>query len=160
MIFVALVGIGGRYLYSNTTTPSQSQSLQEFPFSFECIGIVSRVIDGDTIEVESTDGFKAGETFRVRLADIDAPERSESGGSASTSALYEQINGEIIGLDIDSVSTYDQYGRIVAVVYVGIDDSTVMNVNKWLVDNRYASIWDFDNNEFNPYAWQLLYDIS
>ena len=34
------------------------------------------------------------------------------------------------------------------------------NVNKWLVDNRYASIDDYDTNEFDPYTWQLLYDIS
>jgi len=149
-----------RTITTSSTTLSTSLQIREKQFSIECIGIVIEVIDGDTIEVESTEGFKAGETFTVRLADIDTPERYESGFSTSKSALYERIYGEIIGLDIDNQSIYGTYGRVIAVVYLQIDDSTVMNVNKWLVDTRYARINDFDTNEFNPYTWQLLYDIS
>ena len=145
---------------TDQVTLSNSQQIQGLPFSIECVGIVTYVEDGDTINIKSTEGFRVGETFPVRFADIDTPPKSTSSGANAKSALNELIYGEVIGLDINDLKNYDKYGRVVAVVYLQIGDSTVMNVNKWLVDNRYANIWDFDDNEFNPYAWQLLYDIS
>lgn len=77
--------------------------------------------------------------------------------ATSKSALNEKIYGKMIGLDIDNKSTYGKYDRVVAVVLLPIDDSTALNVNKWLVDNRYALIDDYDTNEFDPYTWELWY---
>ena len=66
----------------------------------------ARVIDGDTIDV-------AGE--RVRLADIDAPEKDQPLGSAATRYLEQLIGGrpvEVVNLG------RGQYGRIVGTVWV------------------------------------------
>ena len=165
---VILVGIGimygGNYISTpplpfsySTITQLTTQQIQGNQLTIECEGIVTRVIDGDSIEVESTECFIDRETFEVRLADVDTPEYNESGFSTSKSALNEKIYGKIIGLDIDNKSTYGKYDNVVAVVLLPIDDSTALNVNKWLVDNKYALIDDYDTNEFDPYTWKLWY---
>jgi micrococcal nuclease len=53
----------------------------------------------------------------------------------------------------------DHYGRVVAVVYLPFwDYGYALNVNEWLVENGYASIWNH-YNEFNPYSWSLWVPI-
>ena len=147
-------------LFSIVASGLLSLSIQKEKFEVDCIGTVTRVIDGDTIDVYSELGFMEGTTFRVRLADIDAPESYTSDGPASTKALNKRVNGEEIILDIDDVYVYDTTGtRIVAIVYLQVDDSTVLNVNKWLVKKGYAWIDDYPN-EFNPNTWKLRYKIS
>ncbi len=70
---------------------------------------VTRVVDGDTLH---TDRRKNP----VRLANVDAPEKGERGGSAATRALKDMIQGEQVS--IDTVAR-DRYGRSVANVKVG-----------------------------------------
>lgn len=70
---------------------------------------VTRVIDGDT--------FMTGSRKNpVRLANVDAPERSERGGTAATKALRSLIGGETVS--VNTVAR-DKYGRSVANVKVG-----------------------------------------
>lgn len=70
---------------------------------------VTRIVDGDTFH---TDQRKNS----VRLANVNAPERGERGGSAATRALKNMIQGEKVS--IDTVAR-DKYGRSVANVKVG-----------------------------------------
>ena len=72
-------------------------------------GKVTRVIDGDTIDVLLDSG-----RIRVRLHGIDAPERDQPGGSAATAWLARQILNEPVLLEPVS---QDQYARMVAVVH-------------------------------------------
>ncbi len=111
----------------------------------EDIQVVSRVIDGDTFDTY---------VYRVRLADIDAPELSESGGLLAKQALSSLVSRKDVYLDIDDVYIMDRYGRIVAVVYIRWNSTHLLNVNKWMVDNGFAYIKDY-SNEFNPYTWSL-----
>lgn len=60
---------------------------QQQGFEVDCEAIVTKVVDGDTVYVYSEEGFKAGETFKVRFADVDAPELYTSEGQDAKSAL-------------------------------------------------------------------------
>ena len=145
VVIIAVIAVGVYLGFSSI--------IQEKTFSVDCTGIVTEVVDGDTIDVRSESGFMAGETFRVRFADVDTPKSDTSDGSDATSALSRLIERKRIILDIDDIHTYDTGGtRVVAVIYLQIDESNYLNINKWLVDNGYARIWDHDN-EFDPYSW-------
>ena len=67
--------------------------------------------------------------------------------------------GHYVYLDVDDVYETDHYGRVVAVVYLPFRDyGYALNVNKWLVESGYATIWNH-YNEFNPYSWSLWVPI-
>ena len=70
---------------------------------------VTRVIDGDTFET-------ASRKHPVRLANVDAPELGQRGGSAAKSALSRLIAGQEVSID---TKARDKYGRAVANVKVG-----------------------------------------
>jgi len=112
----------------------------------DVIAVVKRVVDGDTF-----DAFPVG---RVRLADIDAPELGTAEGDASRIALERLILGKTVYLDVDDLYVIDRYNRVVAIAYIRYNDTHLLNVNKWLVDNGYARVVDYPN-EFKPSAWTL-----
>ena len=81
---------------------------------------------------------------------------SEPGGSEAKEALKELVENETVYLDIDDLgSPRDSYNRIIAVVYKRYNSTHLLNVNKWLVDNGYANITDYTDNDFDPYTWKL-----
>ncbi|MEM1933045.1 MAG: hypothetical protein QXY53_01385 [Desulfurococcaceae archaeon] len=132
-----------------------------FP-SLEAKAKLLYVVDGDTVRVEITgiagkfaNKVSVGGVYYVRFADIDAPPLGTPEGDAAANALFTLLkNATYIYLDIDDKYVFDEYGRIVAVVYTRIDYDKLVNVNKWLVDNNYAII-DNRDNEFNPATWTL-----
>lgn len=85
---------------------------------------VIRVLDGDTIEIES------GE--RVRYLGINAPESGQPFSTESTRENERLVAGRIVNLEFD-VQTQDRYGRLLAHIWVGN-----MLVNKEIVKNGYA----------------------
>ena len=113
----------------------------------ELISVVNLVIDGDTFNVT------AGET--IRLADIDAPERGETGYAAARSLLISLVSGKSVYLDIDDVSRTDPYDRLVCVAFVDYNSTHVKNVNKDLLNEGVVTLFDHSNNEFNPDTWTL-----
>jgi hypothetical protein len=108
--------------------------------------IVSKVIGGDTFDTTSEG--------RIRLADVDTPEKGESGYYEAKNFLNSLVNNKQVYLDIDDVYETDKYGRLICVVYVSHNTTHFININKALLVEDYAVIWNFDN-EFNPYAWTL-----
>ena len=54
-------------------------------------GDVVRIVDGDTIVIEAE-----GARHKVRLAGIDAPERNQPWGEASTRELRRQVAGKVL----------------------------------------------------------------
>jgi len=107
---------------------------------------VYRVIDGDTF-----DAFPVG---RVRLADVNAPERGEPGFWEATEALKQLVLGKRVFLDVDDVYVMDKYNRLVCVVYIKYNSTHLLNVNKWLLDHGYVEVKDYPN-EFSPNKWKL-----
>lgn len=81
----------------------------ESPTSFDAF--VLKVIDGDTIDVLPATG---GEQ-RIRLAGIDAPERSQSWGADATRALSAAVLNRRVVLH---VTDRDPWGRLVARVHI------------------------------------------
>lgn len=77
---------------------------------------VTRVIDGDTIELSS------GE--KVRLICIDTPERGEDGYSEATDYLESLVLNEDVEL-VKDVSEKDRYGRLLRYIY--LEDGTFVN---------------------------------
>lgn len=65
---------------------------------------VSKVLDGDTFTL-------SGESRRIRVWGLDAPEWNHQGGSTATSTLNSLISGKQLRCAVLDV---DQYGRLVA----------------------------------------------
>ncbi len=83
-------------------------------------GTVTRVIDGDTIDVALESG-----PIRVRLNGIDTPERGQPWGRQASAALAELVLSKRVEIEPFS---QDRYERLVANVFVG-----TLNVNYALV---------------------------
>ena len=64
---------------------------------------VSKVLDGDTFTLR-------GESRRIRVWGLDAPEWDQQGGSAATETLHGLISGKTLSC---SVVDIDRYGRLV-----------------------------------------------
>ena len=93
---------------------------------------VTRVIDGDTIEVEAD-----GETFRIRYLMIDTPESTveqECWGEEAKAANVSFVDGKTVDLRYD-VECEDKYDRLLAYVEVGGQD-----INRVMVERGYACV--------------------
>jgi len=84
--------------------------VKSFAFEVDRTGNVYNIVDGDTLDVPSVG--------RIRLADIDTPERGESGFDEATDYLSALIYQKTVYIDVDDVYGIDVYGRIVAVLYL------------------------------------------
>jgi len=72
--------------------------------------IVTRVIDGDTIEIEGGQ--------RIRYIGIDTPEKGEYFFEEATAKNSELVLGKEVRMEKD-VSETDKYGRLLRYVYIG-----------------------------------------
>jgi micrococcal nuclease len=100
---------------------------------------VLRVIDGDTLLV-----YRSGETERVRLVGIDAPETSstrygypECGGRAASAATRNWVRqaGQRVHLSGDRLApARDRYGRLLA----SVTDARGRDLAGWLVSRGLA----------------------
>ena len=113
-------------------------------FEVDATDYVTRVVDGDT--------FDTSASGRVRLADVDSPERGQTGFDEATDALEGLIGNREVFLDTDDKGS-TSFGRLICVVYVRYNLTHVLNVNKAMVDRGRAVVDDFTNNEFNPSTW-------
>lgn len=88
-------------------------------------GKVTRVSDGDSLEVQLASG-----TACVRLSDIDTPEYDQPYGPESSAALKALLP---IGSPVElEVVTQDQFRRLVAVVW-RVADGKRLNVNETML---------------------------
>ena len=74
---------------------------------------VSRVIDGDTIELHNVGP--------LRLADVDAPELGTADGEAAAAALRRRIEGRAVWIRFsrraaDGLPVHGYYGRLIGTV--------------------------------------------
>ena len=97
---------------------------------------VLRVVDGDTVHVVN----KAGKKFKVRLTGIDAPEKNQPYGLASTYKLTEMLINKWVLLkskpDNGNLYSIDRYNRVLAKVILDGRD-----INLEQVSSGYA--WHF-----------------
>jgi endonuclease YncB( thermonuclease family) len=81
----------------------------------DLVGMVVKVSDGDTITVLDIENVQ----YKVRLTGIDAPERGQPFGTASSEHLAKLIAGKKVSVES---TNYDRYGRVLGKVMLdGID---------------------------------------
>lgn len=105
-------------------------------------GIVTYVVDGDTVRVRPPGG---GKPVSVRIDGIDAPEICQSGGTVARDALQRQVLGKRVMVH---AKVRDDYGRLVARIVLNRQDQ-----GKWLVAQGLAWSYRYRNNP-GPYALQ------
>ena len=90
------------------------------------VGRVTRVVDGDTIDVALS-----RDPIRVRLSGADAPEHDQPWGPQATTALRKKVQDREVSL---VVVDQDRYDRMVARVCLGDEDvgaSLILQGDAW-----------------------------
>ncbi|EES5051873.1 thermonuclease [Escherichia coli] len=105
-------------------------------------GLVIRVLDGDALEI-----LQARHPVRIRLVNIDAPEKKQPFGRRSMNQLKSLV------VNTPVTVTYTQtarYGRIPGRVYT--EDG--MEVNRWLVQHGAAWVYPDFNTDYTLPTYQ------
>ena len=130
-----------------------------------------RVIDGDTIEVRAiNEGRQIDAGFVVRLANIDAPEKNQPGGSEATVALRNLVRPS--DFTVKTLSK-GRYGRAIALIFVSdkeINREMVARGWAWVYDQynsdpsldaleanarmRKLGVWGLANTAIPPWEWR------
>ena len=111
---------------------------------------ITKVLDGDTIDVIIDLGFDLAKSERVRIAGVDTPEKrtrnleEKALGIDATEWLKDKLEGAIDGDDdliirTELVGGVGKYGRLLGWLYIG--DATV-SLNEQMIDEGYA--WPYD----------------
>ena len=104
--------------------------------------LVTRIIDGDTIEIEGG--------YRVRYIGIDTPEKDEHYYWEALRANRDLVEGKKIRLEKD-VEDKDEYDRLLRYVWV---DNTMVNAE--LVKSGHAYSYSYPpNTKYQTYFLQL-----
>ena len=90
---------------------------------------IKKVVDGDTVHV-----YYQNEIYKVRLIEIDAPERNQPYGKDSTGYLKSLLKNGSVDVDISGT---DRYGRKLGRLYWKGRD-----INRAMVSAGYAWVYD------------------
>lgn len=99
--------------------------------------LVTKVIDGDTIEIE---GGKS-----VRLIGIDTPETVDPKrpvgcfGKEASDKTKSLLSGKVVILQKD-ISETDKYSRLLRYVYLPLDDGQILFIDDFLVREGFARV--------------------
>ena len=104
----------------------------------EEIGRVTRVVDGDTIDV-----LLDGVNTRIRYLQMNTPERDETCSREATQANADLVEGKIVRLVADK-ELVDPFDRLLRFIYV--DD---LLVNRVLVEQGYAEVVLYPPNDMH-----------
>jgi len=105
-----------------------------FAYSEEFTAKVIEVLDGDTVLIVRPSGL-----LKVRLAEIDAPEKAQAFGTDSTQSL----TGMVMGKQVKFTSqTMDQYGRMVAHLSISGLDVNAEQIRRGMA-------WEYSNYHSN-----------
>ena len=111
---------------------------------------ITKVLDGDTIDVTIDLGFDLFKKERVRIAGVDTPEKrtrnleEKALGVDATNWLKEKLESTLAGDDELTIRTelvggVGKYGRLLGWLYVG--ESNV-SLNEQMITEGYA--WEYD----------------
>lgn len=130
---------------------------------------VSKVYDGDTVELNSING-----KFKLRLTDIDAPERNQAYGQKARRALMKLCKGSDISVNVE-LTGKDKYNRHLGKLQCNQTDASVYMAeqgyawhNKKYSDNfavndaamtarrNKIGLWSAEK-PMPPWVWRRLY---
>ena len=111
---------------------------------------ITKVLDGDTIDVLIDLGFDLFKKERVRVAGVDTPEKrtrdleEKALGIDATNWLKEKLESTLAGDDgltirTELVGGVGKYGRLLGWLYVG---ESVLSLNEQMITEGYA--WEYD----------------
>jgi len=110
---------------------------------FDYMVKVTRVVDGDTIDVSVDLGFDIWHNARVRMMGIDTPESrtrnlaEKALGLASKARLKELLKGQKVRLEC-SKEGKGKFGRILAEVVTIDKEGNEININNRLIEEGHA----------------------
>ncbi|MBI4177081.1 MAG: thermonuclease family protein [Candidatus Aenigmarchaeota archaeon] len=139
---LALLALASLAYYENAV--KTGPACKGFALCFE--GAVDRIIDGDTVVIENK---------TVRLALVNAPEKSEETGKRAESFTAEACPaGSHALVDEDDGQKSGSYGRLVAVVYCN-----GKSLNELLLDSGFGEIYASycKTSEFRNEQWAKRY---
>ena len=90
-------------------------------------GKVTRITDGDSLWVRPAEG---GQSVKLRIDGIDAPEICQAGGQAARKALAARLAGRTVWVQ---TRRQDDYGRAIAMVTLDDEDMAA-----WMVSQGHA----------------------
>jgi micrococcal nuclease len=137
-LILTLAGFAAGRQTQPQNTVSPKSEIKISPTSSQSDGsfLVSRVIDGDTVELENGD--------KVRYIGIDTPETMDPRkpvqcfGKNATAANKELVEGKPVWL-VKDITNKDKYGRLLRYVYLGDpDQESSVFVNLELVKQGFA----------------------
>ena len=103
---------------------------------------VTKVVDGDTIDVEIDLGFDISFSSRVRLAGIDTPESRTSdkaekalGLEAKAYLKHEIEASKSVVIKTEKMDSSEKYGRILGWVFL---DGAELSLNEKMINDGYA----------------------
>ena len=118
---------------------------------------ITKVLDGDTIDVTIDLGFDLFKKERVRIAGVDTPEKrtrnleEKALGVDATNWLKEKLESTLAGDDELTIRTelvggVGKYGRLLGWLYVG--ESNV-SLNEQMITEGYAHAYDGGTKDMN-----------
>ena len=115
--------------------------------SLELIGKVIKVSDGDTVTILTEDKTQ----HKIRLNDIDAPEKKQAFGNKSKDNLAKYIAGKTVTVQYQKK---DKYKRVLGTIYYNNTD-----INLQQVKDGYAWVYKkYSNNQTYHKAEKLARD--
>lgn len=109
--------------------------------------IVSYVYDGDTVKLRLLNAKGSQDEFKLRLTDIDAPERNQAYGLKSRRALIELCQGRHILVTAHITGT-DKYNRSLGSLQCNDTDASQYLVTRGLA-------WQYTQYSSNPLLHSL-----
>ena len=109
-------------------------------FDYACK--VTRVVDGDTIDVNIVLGFQIWHKARVRMLGIDTPESrtrrldEKALGLASKARLKEMLKGNKIKIECSKEK--GKFGRVLAIVWATDEEGNEIDCNAQLIKEGHA----------------------
>jgi micrococcal nuclease len=119
---------------------------------------VTKVVDGDTIDVEIDLGFDISFSSRVRLAGIDTPESrtlnkmEKALGLEAKAYLKSQIDSaKTIVIKTEKMNSSEKYGRILGWLFL---DGSEVSMNEKMIEDGHAwgYLGDTKVKDFNALA--------
>ena len=118
---------------------------------------ITKVLDGDTIDVTIDLGFDLFKKERVRIAGVDTPEKrtrnleEKALGVDATNWLKEKLESTLAGDDELTIRTelgggVGKYGRLLGWLYVGESN---LSLNEQMIIEGYAHAYDGGTKDMN-----------
>ncbi len=147
MMLISVVGIGVVALAISMEPPRDSIDCEE---QICTTGTIAQVVDGDTVKFLSD----TGEEIRIRLALVNAAERSEPGGEEAKFFAESQCSAgseSVFILDRGQKPSFDRE--------VGLVFCSETSLNELLLDNDHAELDPrfCGRSEFGGLDWALKY---